>query len=124
MSLPYNITNQCTGRTNSVRLAPQRMRFAMGSFASAVSTIPANKSVVATPPACVRKTSLSILPSFSLASSLISIPFFLAKASAALLGLPSSSNAIFVGGPQTTTSLSGVLDSNSLTITANRRGVA
>ena len=40
-SLPYSITSQCTGRTNSALPAPQRMRLGMGSASSDACTIPA-----------------------------------------------------------------------------------
>src|SRR5690606_26193608 len=52
------------------------------------------------------------------------IPFFSAKASAALVGLPSLSKAIAAGGPQTTNSFAGVSAARFSTSTAKRRGAA
>ena len=54
----------------------------------------------------------------------MSKPFLRVKASAALDGLPSVSKAIFAGGPQAITSLTGVCSASCSTTSAKRRGVA
>src|SRR5687768_6388789 len=123
-SLPNNITNQCTGRTNSSRFAPHFMRLAMGNFASASVTMASSNSTVFLPSVVIRATSFSALPSFSAVNSEAAIPFFSANASAALVGWPSLSNAIAAGGPQTTSSLDGVSLARFSTSTAKRRGAA
>ncbi len=52
------------------------------------------------------------------------MPFFSANASAALVGLPSLSNAIAAGGPHTTNSFDGVCSARFSINTAKRRGAA
>jgi len=100
------------------------MRLAMGNFASASLTTFSNSSTVFFPSCEIRATNLSALPSLSDFKSLAAIPFFSAKASAALVGCPSLSNAIAAGGPQTTSSFEGVSLARFSTSTARRRGAA
>ena len=119
-------TAHCTGRTNSSLLIPQRIRFGIGRFANDWFITDASKSRVASPGTIWRRQSLSCCPSFStnLARSSIARLFFLAKASAALVGTPSLLKAIFTGGPQEIVFRSGVTISRPLTVSASLLGAA
>ncbi len=72
----------------------------------------------------MRAKSFSTLPSLLACTEEMSIPFFSAKAKAALVGLPSASKAIAAGGPQISFSSEGVSLSNPSITKARRRGVA
>ena len=121
-----NRTAHCTGRTNSSLLSPHFIRLGIGRPAKVCSIIPPRSEVVFLPVSTRRAHSLSCLPSLSTLSesSETSIPFLLANACAALVGLPSASKATFTGGPQETLSVSGVRISRDLTIMAKRLGAA
>jgi len=123
-SRPNNITSQCTGRTNSVSLLPQRIRFAIGNESSADSTRGGRRSTVSAPDSVPRKRSQVPLDVSIRSSSETSTPQLLAKASAARIGAPSASNAAFTGGPRRSTLRSGCLSGNCRARTASRRGVA
>ena len=117
------MANQCTGRTNSVRLAPQRIRLLMGKPARAFSTSAGINEAVGSPPLWLVCMSFSSLPSMPVGKLLTSRPFFLAKASAAFVGAPSL-KATRVGGPQAVISSSGVVAGRPSINKAKRRGAA
>ena len=80
------MTSHCTGLTNSILLAPQRIRFAIGNFARELSTICGSRSCIGFAGSVCEK---QILP-FSSDNSSSSALFFFAKPSNAFVGLPSS----------------------------------
>ena len=85
-----------------------------------------NSSAEFLPGSVCRIQSLSCLPSFSMFADKSDklILFFLAKASAALVGAPAPSKATLAGGPHATMSESGVRSSNPLMYIAKRLGAA
>ena len=107
-------------------LLPHLIRLGIGSNDRDWLIIIPSSDEVSLPASTLRTQSLSCLPSLStlLGSSLRFKPFLFAKACAALVALPSESNATFMGGPQATISVSGVRTSRSLIMTARRRGAA
>src|SRR5450830_217960 len=86
---PSSITNHWVGRTNSSLRAPQRMRLGIGRSFRESSTMVGNRLAVGLPLMTWLKRSFGPLWSISLSST----PHFLAKPSAAWVGLPSASKA-------------------------------
>ena len=123
-SLPSIITIQCTGRTNSRSLEPQRIRLGMGKDESDFDTISATNSAVALPATSFLKTSHSPLSVFMRSRSATSTPQEPAKPCAARLGLPSSSNAACTAGPLRSTNWSSCRTGIPFSSTAKRRGAA
>ncbi|MCY1440770.1 hypothetical protein D9M71_570550 [compost metagenome] len=117
---PSSITSHWVGRTNSSRLAAQRMRLGIGRSFSESSTMVGSRSVVALPGMCWEKRSLGPLWSISASST----PHFLAKPSAAWVGSPSALNAACMGGPSMLMLRSGCCTSSWRISTARRRGAA
>src|SRR5690554_7824686 len=72
----------------------------------------------------VQTCALPILPLSAVFNSVTLTPERAAKPSAALVGLPSASKAIFAGGPYKISSLSACWLCSSLIRTARRRGAA
>jgi len=122
--LPCSKTIQCTGRTNSASPAPQRIRRGIGSALSAFSINPGSSSATALPFSTLSNVSHSPLSVLLRPSFATSTAHFLAKAVAAGVGLPSSSKAIFTGGPFCSTLRSSCRAARSVTSTVRRLGLA
>ena len=123
-ALSASITIQCIGRTNSAVPLPQRIRLGIGNVASDFSTIAGNNVVVACPVCCWRNTSHAPLSVSILPKSATSTPQELAKARAALVGLPAASNAPLIAGPRFSMIWSACWGATPFTHTAKRRGAA
>ena len=121
---PCSMTIQWIGRTNSASPAPQRMRRGIGNDDSAFSTRPGRSSAAVWPFSSFSNVSHSPFSVCSRLSSPTSTPHFFAKASAAGVGLPSSSNAMRTGGPFWSTFRSSCAAASPVTITDSRRGLA
>ena len=121
---PSIATIQCTGRTNSSRLAPQRMRLGMGSACTASVMMPLSASSALTPATVVHSPSRWPFGVSMVCNCSGSTPCFLAKPLAAGVQLPSSSRARSTGGPSTSTFFSGACNWTSAINTARRLGVA
>ncbi|CSQ82180.1 Uncharacterised protein [Shigella sonnei] len=121
---PSSRVTVCTGRTKCTSLAPQRISFGIGSFASEVATIFGSSASVLSPFTWARYSSHSPLSVVRRSAWSTVIPQPRAQPSAALLGLPSASNAWAIAGPRFSISRSGCASARLATFNARRRGAA
>ena len=120
---PKSNSNHCTGRKNSSRDRPHRIRLETGMAATALAMMLGITSA-ACAPCCDTWAAIRSAPcSSTISRSSVDTPCLRAKPSAALVHSPASFFAAESGGPTTCCSVSGAFMATLSTRTAKRRGV-
>ena len=120
---PNSARSQRTGRLNCSLRLPQRCVLGQGTARTTSASSPGRSP--ATSREAVRTTAYtySVPPSSRRSRASTSTPLPRAKPAAALVGLPSASNAILAEGPRNDSSVASVCSGTSRTTMIRRRGV-